>query len=167
MGAWMVAFEKIIFVLAAFALLVSCGEFPGSTKAKAHDAVRALMFDADAAKFQNDESRDSRSMCGEVNGKNRMGAYVGFTKYVYGAGVAMVSPGDPDFVEYYRDLDNEFMAKDAGTKITNACLFATEWMIFCADDQKPQEAEFNRQCSLWTKRPDGVTKLKAELGIAQ
>jgi hypothetical protein len=167
MGAIMII-EKAVLLFAALTLLSSCDEFPGSTTAKAHDAVRALMFDADAAKFRNDEAGSSpNSICGEVNGKNRMGAYVGFTKYVYGADVAVVSQGDPDFAEYYRETQpyNEFTFKEAFNKVQNACLFASEWMIFCAADQKPQEADFDRQCKLWTQGGDGEKKLKSELGI--
>lgn len=43
----------------------------------AEESVRYLLYDPDSAQFRN-----QFRWCGEVNAKNRMGGYVGFTRYV-------------------------------------------------------------------------------------
>ncbi|WP_053580008.1 hypothetical protein [Acinetobacter sp. TTH0-4] len=40
--------------------------------------VRENLLDSDSAKFRNQKGN-----CGEVNSKNRMGGYVGFSRYIY------------------------------------------------------------------------------------
>lgn len=124
------------------------------------------MFDPDAAQFRNEETSSAGDVCGEVNSKNRFGAYVGFSKYIYSStsGLVGMSESDPDFAEYYRESDNEFMRDDAFKKIQNACTFAGEWNIFCPDDMKSAEANANRQCKLWTNGGDDEKKLKSEVG---
>lgn len=53
---------------------------------KARKEVMARMHDEDSAKFRNERVlflRDGKKIvCGEVNGKNRLGAYAGFTPYL-------------------------------------------------------------------------------------
>lgn len=61
-------------------------------KKEAEGAAADRLIDPASAQFRNvaqherakaDKSRD-KFVCGEVNGKNRMGAYAGFTRFVYG-----------------------------------------------------------------------------------
>lgn len=162
--------SRIPIALALFTTLhlVACDEIPGTLKAKAHQAVRNAMFDPDAAKFRNDrESDNGQNVCGEVNGKNRLGAYVGFSKYIYlGGGISLVSPGDPDFREYYRDVEKEFSAHDAIEKLGLACVFAREWVTNCSRAQRGAMADNERQCKLWNSGATGSEKLKKELGIS-
>lgn len=49
----------------------------------AQDMVRehAGLFDGDTAKFRKIRRLNNMEMCGEVNAKNRYGAYVGFTEF--------------------------------------------------------------------------------------
>ncbi|MFW2039290.1 hypothetical protein ACG92Y_12385 [Acinetobacter ursingii] len=44
----------------------------------AETKVREKLLDPDSAKFRNQNGN-----CGEVNSKNRMGGYVGFSRYIY------------------------------------------------------------------------------------
>lgn len=48
---------------------------------RAKDAVAAQLFDGGSAQFRNVHAVNIISICGEVNAKNRFGAYVGFTKF--------------------------------------------------------------------------------------
>jgi len=52
-----------------------------SPTAKAKALVSAQLIDPDSAKFRNVREHGA-IVCGEVNGKNRMGAYVGFKPFV-------------------------------------------------------------------------------------
>lgn len=74
----------------SLALMVgSCSFIPG-TDAHTEKAARSILsdtlFDADSAKFRNlrevEDSKDGLVICGEVNAKNRMGAYIGFRRFV-------------------------------------------------------------------------------------
>lgn len=161
--------SQVGFLLAISLALATCGPFPGSSRAKAHDAIKNLLFDPDSAQFRNEETASDGSVCGEVNSKNRMGGYVGFTRFVYVASMqsVMVSTGEPDFSEYYRDMENEYLRKDAGDKIVNACAFASEWKIFCPDNVKTAEDAAQRQCKMWTDGGDHEKALKAEIGADQ
>lgn len=48
----------------------------------AQDAVAYNLLDPDSAKFREVRTTDTGAVCGQVNGKNRMGAYVGFKDFV-------------------------------------------------------------------------------------
>ena len=73
--------------------------------------VASKLFDPDAAKFQSLARHTAAfpdeppvSICGEVNGKNRYGAYVGFRRFVVDARARKVEI-DPDNPETYDDAE--------------------------------------------------------------
>jgi hypothetical protein len=49
---------------------------------KARASLVALLKDPGSAQFRNERIDPTGALCGEVNAKNAMGAYVGFKKYV-------------------------------------------------------------------------------------
>lgn len=64
-------------------ILCGCQFLPGTDaykEEKAKDAAAALLIDPSSAQFRNVVAK-SNAVCGEINGKNRMGAYVGFTRF--------------------------------------------------------------------------------------
>lgn len=66
-----------------FAALAGCEFIPGTPAyqdAKARDAVAQILIDPSSAQFRNIQTRHD-VVCGEANGKNRMGAYVGFVRF--------------------------------------------------------------------------------------
>jgi hypothetical protein len=76
-------------ILAVALLLGGCQFIPGSDEAEISDARQRVthdLLDADSAKFRDERvvKRPSGDLvCGEVNSKNRMGAYVGFAPYAF------------------------------------------------------------------------------------
>lgn len=69
--------------IALAALLGGCDLVPGSgayRENQARAAAAQLLIDPASAQFRNVADRDG-AVCGEINGKNRMGAYVGFTRF--------------------------------------------------------------------------------------
>lgn len=66
----------IVLVLAL--LVAGCDQKISAAK----ESVRSKLFDPDSAQFRNVRIVDG-TVCGEVNGKNRYGAYVGFTPFYY------------------------------------------------------------------------------------
>ncbi|MGE6320574.1 hypothetical protein ACQKEF_09885 [Pseudomonas oryzihabitans] len=72
-------------------LLAACGDSDSSKIELARKAVKEKLNDPDSAQFRNDRVTEAEPgvkakggfyVCGEVNAKNRMGGYTGFTQYV-------------------------------------------------------------------------------------
>ena len=59
------------------------GEYEFGQYGSATTAVKAQLFDADSAKFRSLYVSPAGVVCGEVNAKNRFGAYVGFRMFEY------------------------------------------------------------------------------------
>lgn len=57
-------------------------------------AVAADLRDPSSAQFRNIKQGPSAT-CGEVNGKNALGAYVGFRPFVYVGGIVLLEPERP------------------------------------------------------------------------
>lgn len=73
---------RIAGIVLAFSV-GACDLIPGTEAhdhAKAREAVSRTLIDPSSALFQNVRSGDG-FVCGEVNAKNRMGAYVGFVRF--------------------------------------------------------------------------------------
>jgi len=88
----------LIATLAVTLGLTACQYIPGTDayqEAKAREAVARTLIDPDSARFRNVESRDG-TVCGEVNGKNRMGAYTGYVRF-YVATTNWNATIDPQF----------------------------------------------------------------------
>lgn len=121
---------------------------------RAREAVKAELTDPDSAQFRNEEESAKGSVtCGEVNSRNRMGGYVGFTRYIYvrvgDKPTATISPGDPDFDEYDRYKENEYLQPDEAQKVRNACIFVVAWETLCSEAQKALLRETQNQCQTW------------------
>lgn len=73
--------NKVAIAVASFALVTGCSN-------AAEDAVRRELIDPDSAQFREVKtcSGDPKISTGEVNGKNRMGAYTGFEFFFVEAG---------------------------------------------------------------------------------
>lgn len=82
-----------IFVVS---LLAACGQ---SSTAK--DKVRVLLSDPSSATFIDIESNEVAT-CGSVNGKNLMGAYVGYRPFIVVNETAEIGEAvDPQFAERF------------------------------------------------------------------
>lgn len=71
---------RFIWGVAAIVALAGCGK---SDIDQAREAVAEQLKDPGSAKFQNERVVGSdNTVCGEVNSKNSVGGYVGFSSYV-------------------------------------------------------------------------------------
>lgn len=92
-------------------MLVGCEKIPNTAQHEIATAKRMVadqLRDPESAKFRNvyryvvdDEGKKSSGVCGEVNGKNLRGAYVGFTRFMVGKDTGRVwtdpeTGADPD-----------------------------------------------------------------------
>lgn len=128
--------------VAVIALLcASCSVIPGTdahTEKQAREILSDTLFDADTAKLRNVRSdidrlhkTDAKILCGEVNSKNRMGAYVGFHRF-------LVVPG-----ERFAVVDPQ-ADKNAGDEDQIAqAAFDGAWPACDPSSAKPAEAPLN------------------------
>lgn len=83
-----------LILVATGLVLAGCDGGPRT----AEQLVRRQMFDPDAARFREViRQAGGRTWCGEVNGRNRYGGYVGFRRFWADVdkGQAQVAPPDP------------------------------------------------------------------------
>ena len=65
----------------------------------AQDRIARDLADPESAQFRDlKENSVGSGVCGEINAKNKLGAYTGFKKFFYDAKVeeGMIEPGSPD-----------------------------------------------------------------------
>lgn len=111
-------FLFVALIVAATLSLTGCGKSKEEMKAEADKArttalesrIAATLVDPQSAQFRNTKlSADSKFLCGEINGKNQMGGYVGFRpfavsdnfeyiagEYFFGLIATLVEPAKPD-----------------------------------------------------------------------
>jgi hypothetical protein len=90
--AIMISRNLKIFAIGALSLgVANCGYIPGTASheiAKAEQFVRSGLNDPDSASFRNEKyvpasaKIKASAVCGEVNAKNRMGGFVGFSRFI-------------------------------------------------------------------------------------
>lgn len=68
-----------VILVSAMALLAGCGD---DTIDKGRAAAAFQLKDPSSAQFRGDYITSIGSVCGEINGKNGFGAYVGFKRYM-------------------------------------------------------------------------------------
>lgn len=79
---------KKLFLAGTALLLSGCNQVQEHRfKSAAHASFEDALFDAPAARFRNErvvsgDKSGSVVLCGEVNAKNRVGAYVGWQRFV-------------------------------------------------------------------------------------
>ncbi len=77
---------------------------------RAKRAVASVLFDPDAAQFQNIVA-DGTTICGELNAKNRMGAYGGFSMFAIDGGRVLLWPTESTEAVVAGDTVSELAAK--------------------------------------------------------
>lgn len=107
--------------LVVLLLPAACQYIPGTkdnVRVKAQQKVAEMLYDPSSAQFRNVAVLDSgkaRATCGEINGKNRMGAYVGFTRFLVRAdGNAMIEPGSGETYDDYSEAEKTCLDLEQG-----------------------------------------------------
>ena len=136
-----------LFVVGATLFIAACEQLPGVVN-EAKREVRKSLIDPDSAKFETVfESQSSGAVCGFVNGKNRMGAYVGATPFVYekSVGVTLVQepPQERDFERYFESI--QYADSSDYTELEAKCQGAVLWEAKCGSQIFPST---NKYCEL-------------------
>ena len=163
----------LVFVLIAATAVYFLGYVPGTQPAIlriGQDAAAAALIDPSSAQFRKLKTalviegtfKGKPAVCGEINGKNRNGAYAGFSRFIAGGeeGMpAMLAPNilidEDDYKQHEAECDNalretksgnsfaavtgEFECKQAlaGAKErANLAKFDSSWKEICSSDVK-------------------------------
>lgn len=106
------------FIIFLFTLtLVGCG----ADENKHKDIVKNLLSDPDSAQFREikQSGKDKDVWCGEINAKNRVGGYVGYTRYVLQTiGFEEMKPRDVFVSRFLTERDSQSE-------------FQSAWRLFC------------------------------------
>lgn len=105
--------KRALAALLAMSALSGCRFIPGTQDheiAEARKAVAYQLRDPDSAKFRDDHLIDVKGqkiVCGEVNGRNGLGAYDGFGPYSYylSKKVAVILPPADQAASYQGKID--------------------------------------------------------------
>lgn len=103
------------WLLAVTLVAQGCSMVPGTEAnkiARGEDQVREALADPESATFRNlSYHAATKAVCGEVNAKNRMGGFVGFTRFYALPGFVRLEDGDlvtsaspVDFAKLYGDF---------------------------------------------------------------
>jgi hypothetical protein len=85
--------RKMSLILASLSLLFSTTGCENAVQKKVkttQDSFRMTLIDPNSAMFQDVKMYEDGALCGQVNSKNRMGGYVGFTSFYYKDGTSLV-----------------------------------------------------------------------------
>jgi hypothetical protein len=109
--------KNLWIALTAVLLIMGCTSDEGKHK----DVVKTRLNDPDSALFRDvkQSARDKEVWCGELNAKNRMGGYVGYTRYVVQTiGFETMKPREVFISRFLTE-------KDDGSE------FQSAWRLFC------------------------------------
>lgn len=127
------------------ALLVVAGVTLGGCQSKVEEAVKNELIDGASAKFEDVKqcSGDKSIYAGQVNAKNRMGAYVGFKPFFYDGSVVSFAENDK-FLELmnrcYSKENNILGNGDKDSKSKDETDWSTSEDINPVDDSKTRRA---------------------------
>lgn len=79
----LIAFAVLIIMALALAVTAYWYFSTYKPKSNATDYIANLLNDPESAQFRNVRLVEGGTVCGEINGKNAYGAYIGFTPFVY------------------------------------------------------------------------------------
>lgn len=128
-------------------------------KGEAHRAIRSASVDGPSVRFRSETvAAQGSAVCGFFNGKNRMGAYVGFTPYVYVSGGFLKIPpnrrlGRSDLRMLLITPTGDLAWEDGYREIDDACSFENSWKRYCGFDypvtQEGLCPAFRKGASAW------------------
>ncbi|EIL86916.1 hypothetical protein UU5_20365 [Rhodanobacter sp. 115] len=142
-------FMKCFIVVIALTVLTltSCEQLPGATN-EAKREVRKHLIDPSSGQFESVyENPKTGAVCGFVNAKNRMGAYVGASPFVYeklsGATLVQEQPTERDFERFFETI--KYAEPNDYTELENRCKSVSLWQEKCGTEI---HSNTNKYCQL-------------------
>jgi hypothetical protein len=144
-------------VVAASCSCSGCDRIPGTEaffEEKAERVVREQLLDPISAQFRNVESLDGH-VCGEVNAKNKIGAYTGFTRFVVDTATNQAVL-DPQF-----DFTDLLSARELCTEVSGNEYSSVSTTVSACNRAGELEIQQSRQQSFddaWAHHCQGVAR---------
>ncbi|QYC10588.1 hypothetical protein [Brevundimonas nasdae] len=157
--------DRVILVVALGLGISACDRIPGTPTNAARDAVTASLFDPYSAKLRY-LATTPKAVCGVVNAKNRMGAYVGETAFIAprdGGRVALFhdAPSINDYATWSRNSEGE-AGRSAYQRLEDGCAFPERWQFDCQMHWLGPEGD-HKVCDAWRRRDyDALINLREE-----
>ena len=147
-----------ILLSAVLACMVAGCDYLPTEENEAKNAVKAVLFDPDSAKFSGiRKGRRAGVWCGLVNAKNKMGGYVGNKGFAYrgapGGGDVDFAPEEDaptqeEFEKFFMDLyTGEGGVTDSHSKLSDRCFKAKVFDGLCGPESSPKK--FAKSCNLF------------------
>lgn len=142
-----------VFAVVFSGIVLSGCDIPGTLSARAHSAVKDMMVDPWSAQFKSEfkSKLAPDTYCGLVNSKNRMGAYVGFSPYVFVKGeYVAITDGSPDFEKLVLSSESysSLRYSDVKEEVSNECDALEAWVKYCVPESAVTYADTFESCKL-------------------
>jgi hypothetical protein len=140
----------LIALVATALFLTACDNAAVAVISRAHEAATQTLVDPESARFRNDYVDAAGGVCGEVNAKNRMGGYVGFTPYIWNSqhGVSVLPTASP-----YGSVGEQVWAE------LDRCDFTRRWTATCGKQQGALlEAGLVAECKFQFPKPGDLDR---------
>jgi hypothetical protein len=142
----------VVFLVVGLACLsAACDRVPGTPQNRARVALKPYLIDPSSAKIEIIKA-SAESVCGTVNAKNRMGAYVGAMPFVveskYSDPVVFSEPTIFDFT-LWNDSPNSSSGREAYQRLENGCTFRSRWAASCDSSTANAIMVDEQLCRLW------------------
>jgi hypothetical protein len=137
--------QKMVAMLIAVASLAACDRVPGTQEWRVRRDVSKALIDPASARIEITHKAGS-TICGTVNGKNRMGAYAGSTPFIWEEILGTHIYDEPDMSDVRSmGYGSETERMEHANKIGDGCFFAEKWAKQCAGSVHIDE----QLCKLW------------------
>jgi hypothetical protein len=150
MGATM-NFRAMTLMGAAFVAVAGCDYVPGTPQARARSALSGYLYDPAAAKISVLHASPS-ALCGTVNGKNRLGGYVGAQPFLLTDGDRpVVFDGTPSVSDYrvWSSAPKSPDGQEAYAKMEDGCAFKSLWSKSCGASSAETIILDEEFCAAW------------------
>lgn len=118
---------KIALITAAAAVLIAAGsitwwwihggEYEVGAYGQATSSVKAILYDGTSARFRDLYTSSAGVICGQVNAKNRFGAFVGYQFFEYDNRHGLQSVRIMNDEQEHTPIDNLMWQSDCGISI--------------------------------------------------
>lgn len=145
-------FARTIMALLAVGVSASaCDRMPGTDEYRVRQELSGYLLDPGSAKITI-LKKEGNAICGVVNAKNRMGAYVGSTPFLidgdYPSPVLWQEPTVSDYSTWSRDGSSS-AGHEAYERLENGCAFKARWSKSCSAESAAALVYNEDLCKAW------------------
>lgn len=148
----------ILTLACAAALTAACDRVPGTDAYRARTELSGYLIDPGSAKITVYRGRGN-ALCGFVNAKNRMGAYVGNTPFLidegYPSPALWQEPTTSDYSTWSNDGSSS-AGHEAYERLETGCAFKARWVKSCGAESAVAFVYNEELCKAWQAKDWGA-----------